>query len=60
MKPIGIDPPPSRRVVDRYGFWGIIYGIFLLMGMLIVLAAVGLWHLSVSAWNLVTHKETPR
>jgi hypothetical protein len=44
VKPIGIDPPPSRRVVDRYGFFGILYGALLLFAMGVALLVVALWH----------------
>ena len=35
MKPIGIDPPPSRRIVDRYGLFGILYGMAVIFALLV-------------------------
>jgi len=49
---IGIDPPPSRRVVDRYGFWGILFGI----GVLLVMAVVALVLATVEGIKWAYHK----
>jgi hypothetical protein len=46
---VGIDPPPSRRIVDRYGLFGILYG----MGVLFVMAVVALCLLAAEAAKTV-------